>query len=273
MTAADTHPQPDVRDPREFVAYLLDDLVIDSTSQRGIDDERVRKIAHDFDWLRFEVPSVVALDNGRARVIEGQHRCLALRLIADETTVVTCAVLPVPPGEVVEASIAYAIAKGRQGHSALARWLLLVHMQSPHELAAEAVLRERGLRLGASPDVYTISAVATVSRIVHGSGSRRSPEVGAELLGRVVDVLARAFPPDVEAVAARWDWRIMRAVGDLIARNDEIRDERLVKVLADRNAQKWIANAMSISDQPVWSTIAEIIAQRYNRNISDGKIA
>lgn len=181
-------------DPRAFQAFLLDDLVIDSIGQRAVDPERVRRIAHDFDWLRFETPTVVLLSDGRARVIEGMHRITALRSIADETTVVMCAVLPIPPDRPIEAAIAFAIVRGRRGHSALERWKLLVTMGEPHELAAMDVLAHRHLRLGVSPDPVTIAAVNSVSRIMHGA--RRTPEVGAQLLGRVLDIIAAAFVLD-----------------------------------------------------------------------------
>ena len=198
---------PDFDDPRVFVEYLLGDLVIDADVQRITDPERVQRMAHCFSWVLFEAPTVVPLDDGRARVIEAQHRVLALRLIAPATTVVMCATLPIEADPVYEASIAHDIARGRRGHSAYESWQLRVTMGHDHEVYAERALARRGLRLGRRPAPYTIAAVATVSTLVHGR--RRTPDDGAALLGQTVDVIDKAFPADNEATGSRWDGRLL----------------------------------------------------------------
>ena len=188
-------------DPRTFVEYLLGDLVIDPDTQRETDPERVQRIAHAFDWLRFECPTVVPIVEGRARVIEGQHRVMALRTLAPLDTVVTCAQLPIDVDPITEANIAYDIARGRRAHSAFESWQLRVTMGHEHEVIANAVLARRHLRLGRRPAPQSLACVATVTTLIHGR--RRAADDGAALLGRTVDVLGAAFPADEEASGSR----------------------------------------------------------------------
>lgn len=250
-------------DPRTFIPYLLADLVIDSVAQRPVDSERVRKIAHAFDWLRFETPTVVPLGDGRARVIEGQHRVSALRSIAPDDTVVTCAQLPIVADRPAEAALALAILCGRRGHSALERWRLLVNMGQPHEIEAEAEMSRHGVTLGASPDPYTIAAVQAVSRIIHGV--RRTPALGAEMLGRVLDVIGHAFAADEQAIGSRWDGRLLRAVGELLTRHPDIDVDALTATLGSHESITWIQRATRLSDEPVWQTIADMVWSKYSR--------
>lgn len=252
-------------DPRQFVAMLLGDLVVDPDGQRVIDQERVRRIAHAFSWLRFEIVTVVMLTDGRARVIEGQHRVLGARLIFPPDTIVMCAVLPIDVDPIVEAEVAYEIATGRRGHNAMERWRLRVTMGHPHELAAERALAERHLRLGTSPDPTTIAAVNTISTLIHGR--RRPPDAGAELLGRTVDILGYAFPADNEASGSRWDGRLLRAIGELLAGNDAVDEKRLIAVLAGRESTIWVSKLTDVPNQRKWETLRYQVSANYNHGL------
>jgi hypothetical protein len=105
--------------------------------------------------------------------------------------------------------------------------------------------------------------VHAVSRIIHGA--RRTPALGAELLGRTLDVIGEAFAADEQAAGSRWDGRLLRAVGELLARHPDIDVDALTTVLGSHESITWIQRAMRLADEPVWQTIADMVWSKYSR--------
>lgn len=260
-------------DPRRFVQIPASKLRIDGRTQRDMDDDRSHQIANEFDWERMEAPTVTGPDeDGMYDVTEGQHRVRAIKF-RDEAvgtdTLVWCAVLPSKP-EPEKAQLALDIAKGRKGHSAYELWMLRLRALHEHEVRASAALKLRGLRLGKTGSASTISAVATVRSIVHGGS--HSPEYGADLLGRTVDVIAMAFPDhDPESSTSRWERDLLLAVAGVIHRNPDIDPARLAKSLNIRPARQWISLGRP-NEQPAHFVIAGKLIDLYNRNLRRGRL-
>jgi len=274
MAVPATHPIRDRRgalppDPRELLRVRVGDLVVDRNAQRETNPDRVDQIANDFRWELVEAPTCVRLLDGRFRVVEAQHRVLAMQR-RDPETLVWVFVLPdgLEIGE--ESGLALAITSSRRAHTLLQKWELLVRKGEPHEVQADEVLRMHGLRLGAAPSPTSIKCVGEIRRLIHHG--QFTPEVGAEMLDRLLDVIEEAYPPDsIDSASARWNRDLVRAVGVLVIRNPHMNQHRISKVLRDRVAQQWIAHGSAVAEQPAHQLIAEALVTRYNKALRSAK--
>lgn len=260
-----------VPDPREFQWVPVHALLLDERVQRELEHERVARIANEFSWSLFECVTVSRTKfPNKFNVDEGQHRTAAVRLL-DPNTLVPCMVLPKLADD-ERAEVALGITSTRQAHTAYEKWRLNLKAGHEHEIKATATLEERKVRVGKSPSSMTIGAVATVRRIVHGG--HHTPEYGAELLGRTIDVLMAAFPTyDHDSNVNRWERNLMLAAGDVIHRNPDVLDDaRLAASFKIRPALQWI-NLGRAEPRPAHEVITEHVLKEYNRGLRNGRLS
>lgn len=251
-------------DPRKWVLMRVGDLVIDHRIQRTRTDSDVQHIVREFDWRKFEAPTVM-WDHTLQHylVLEGQKRILALQAL-DADTEVTVAVLPAQ--SIADAAdVAYEIARTRRPHSAWDSWRMRVLRGDQHEILAERILAQRGLHLGLTPSMRCIAAVATVKTIVH---HYRDPEAGANHLDDVLSTVLAAYPnPDPESPHARFDHNLLAALSLLLRHNgDRLNRARLSAKLNERPAQYWLAD-LSITPEPRPMAIARVMMRAYNKTL------
>lgn len=271
MTVARQEPEAPEPDPREFIYLQADQLRVDERKQRDIDPEKVARIQNEFDWNRFEALTVARTAKPNLyEITEGQHRGMAAQGLSP-LLLVPCLILPKGTGDKRQAQIALDITTGRRGHSAFDRWKLCHNAGHAHEIMATAALAEHGMRVGKSGSATTISAVATVRRIIHGG--QFSPEYGARLLDGVVQVIKSAFPThDHDSSTSRWDRWMLLAVAFILQNHPEVDRARLVKSLQVRPATQWI-NFGKGSDLPSPDeAIRNGIIGEYNRGRRRGRL-
>ena len=257
-------------DKRVFKDVSVDKLVVARDHQRDLNQENVSKMAYEWDWIKAECPTCVRLGNGLYRVIEGQHRVSALRL-RDKNAKIHIAVVGVKLADSEESGYGVEIARSRRGHSKLAQWEARVRRGDKHELAAEEVLRKHGLRLGMQVGVSTIASVAVVEQIV--KDARQTPSAGAKTLDTTLTTIEMAYERDSsDSSSTRWHGEIIKAVGTLVLRNPQVECDRLAMTLQEKMAKHWITHSKSLSEpRAVWFTIADMVAQRYNKGIRNAK--
>jgi len=243
------------------------ELVIDQNLQRKTNQDRVAQIAHEFDWLRFEGPTCRRLADGQLRVVEGQHRVLALRA-RDPNAICWVFVVPAeyPLSMAEEAGLALAITTNRRGHSSLDKWELRLQRGDPHERLCEEVLRAHGLRLAKRVSADGIACVGVITNLIHKDN--QSAEQGAIILNLMLEVIQRAYPRDQpDSSTSRWNADLMRAVGEVCRLNPTLKIQRLATALGDRIAQQWISQGTAVTDQQTWRLIGEAVVNRYNRGL------
>lgn len=263
---AATGPGPD---PREFKWVEAALFLIDQRIQREVDPERVARIVNEFDWTRFEAVTATAKGDNYV-VIEGQHRVLAVQQI-DMSILVPTMVLPgTRMSTSDQAQTALDIVRGRHQHSAYEQWRQRYNAGHPHEVMAQQVLDELGLRVGKSPSATTIGAVGTIRTIVHGGNF--APEFGAQLLANTLLVLMEAFPTyDHESNVTRWNRNLLLAVADIVGRNPDVNSDRLAQKVRVRPAIQWVS--MGKTDTlPAWAVIAASIRTGYNQGLRKGRL-
>lgn len=252
-------------DPRVPLQIAAERLVVDENYQRAITDRRrseLLTIGEHWRWELAEVPTVVPIDGGMFRVTEGQGRVWIVRHI-DRGARLWCMVLPPElVGRACEADIALGISTARKGHTALEQWLLRVARGDAHELAAEDVLAMHGLRLAAYASAHTISAVATVRKIVHQR--QQTADEGAELLDRVLRVLLAAWPDyNREDNTARFDQVILTVLARVITLNPDIDESRLISILRNKAVKRWLNDAREQRERVTY-VLGALIVKAYN---------
>lgn len=258
-------------DPREFRYLRASQLRVDERKQRDIEPEKVARISNEWDWNRLEVLTVA-----RTRrpdifdVTEGQHRALAAQQV-DPNMLVPCMILPPGTNDKSQSQIALDITQGRRGHSAFEKWRLCYNAGHEHEVRATNVLAQQGMRVGKSPSATTISAVATVGRIIHGG--QFSPVYGANLLDTVVAVIQAAFPThDHNSNVSRWDRWMLLAVADIVHNHPEVDLTRLARAIQIRPATQWVNFGKGAEGPTPDVAIREGIINEYNRGRRRGRI-
>lgn len=265
-------PQPIPPDPRKPVQLRAGDITIDHRAQRDIDDEEYAKIINGFDWLRFEAPTVVRLEDDTLVAIEGQHRCKAVQAL-DPNMRIWCMVLLDPLTVAEQAQLGLDIARGRKAHTAYDKWMNALHAEHPHEVQAARVFTELGLRLGKSkPSTMTLACAGTIRRIVHGGAW--SPEDGAELLRRTLTTVMGAWPTyDHDSSTSRWDRHILLAVAEVHRRYwDNVNRARLETSIQIKPAMQWISIGAGQDPGPPDARIFAKIIEQYNRGLKSRRL-
>jgi hypothetical protein len=259
-------PQALSPDPRKAIQVAVRNLIVDSEVQRGCEPERIQRIAHEFEWRRLEAITVVSIGRNMYRVVEGQHRTLAVKL-RDPDALVWALVLPAADTSTGrEAGLALEISTGRRPHTAYQQWNARLTRGDRHEILATDTLRTHGLRIGKSPSARSIAASGEVTRMIHSR--RQTPELGAELLNKTLTVIMAAWPDhDPKSSVSRFDGRLLSAISEIISRNAHIDLNRLSLKLATKMASRWISDELLAGPRVVRDAIATGVIKVYNSRL------
>jgi hypothetical protein len=260
-------------DPRSYLEVRASRLVVDGRVQRDANHARVDYIRYHWNWFLSETPTVAPMaGKDTFRVVEGQHRVLALQRV-DPELLVWVAILPssVTPQE--QARIGHDISKGRLLHNPFELWQQRLKVMEPHEVLATRELDQRGVNLARSAGPFAIACVGTVSKIVHGGG--HTPEYGSKLIGDTVETIIQAFPRyDKESSVTRWDQLIIRVIASILDKyQDQIDRDRLVRKLSNRPAKVWRSAATShVGPNSTFETLKGFVMSDYNSGLRSGKL-
>lgn len=252
-------------DPRVMLYVNVDDLEIDPVVQRAL--QRKSPVwKQEWDWDKAEIPTVAVREDGTLVVVEGQNRTMKRREEAPGSRM--WVVVSLTAGREAEAAAALGISKGRKAHGPLDRWRLAVESGSRHEVLAEEVLKEHGIILTDGNSRTGISAVTSLSLIIHARS--KTPEQGAALLDQVLKVITMTWRPDDD----RWlDGSMIRGLASIFEVNSEKRIDlrRLSQRMSLRTPSQWIAlgkDAASARNEPnAWIFVAREIAREYNKGM------
>lgn len=203
-------------DPRRPMLLSVEQLRVDSQTQRAVDPARVEKMSDEWDWTLAETPTVSSNGDGTYDVIEGQNRTLAARH-RDAKAQLWCMVLD-PQDRPVKAETALRIAKGRRPLSSVEKYYLRINSNDPVALLIADVLDANRLRISKQAAPRTSSAAAAMFGIVQGGRGLHTVEEGADMLARVLQVILRAWPQDPHTGRDdRFQSDILRAVAEVLA--------------------------------------------------------
>lgn len=173
--------------------YLpLDVLVVDERAQREFDEKRARRIADNFHPGALGALSVAPAINGVYRIVDGQHRAAALRMLGH--TVAPCVISPEQSIE-EQARDFRLINTERRSVNSIALFKVRLTEGDPQTVEINEVVEACGFHvaqsLGRSPSA--ISAVEALNA-VYGSG-------GARGLKNTLSMIRAGWPDQPEAIA------------------------------------------------------------------------
>lgn len=249
----------------------LDQLHVDPTIQRPLDEARAQRLSDSLDLSLLGVIEVSDRDNGRYHVLDGQHRVAALRLAGFST-------------ELVECKVHNGLAKADEASRfvglntfanprAFDRFRVRVKAGDPVAVGIDQILMEFGWRLmqGDSPGCFT--AVVAAERVYTGHGTsekERGPENLRAALGVITEAWGRK-PINANGY-------VVGGLGLFFARyGSEVDRPALVKRLAQYpgGADNYIGKARGIRDfrgGTLPRCVAELTTELYNKRRSSGQL-
>lgn len=232
-------------------------LVVDPNVQRGLDRNRVAKIAEDLELTAIGIITVSHRGNGSHHVIDGQHRVEALRLAGGDSEEVQCRVFE--GLSIEEEARMFRLLNNTVKLHALDKFKVRVVEGEPAAVAIHAILSKHGWRVagGAGDDAF--AAVTAAERIW-----RRDRDA----LDRTIATITRAWGH----TSAASNGFIVEGLGLVYARYGEATDD---VSMADRLARypggpgRLIGAARGLQQAyrfSVTTAIADLIVEIYNAN-------
>jgi uncharacterized protein DUF6551 len=244
-------------DPARYETVRLRDIITDPRFNRPISDQWVARLVADFDVARLGRIALSRRDDGTLVILDGQHRCRALRDkgVPDDAKVI--------PADVYEGL----------GRSAEA--LLFVHLnQTKHVSSLE---KYRALLVAADPETRGIDSVVRAQGLIVNSGGKDGSigcidalrrlynmgEPSGAVLGRTLATLHEAWGDTHEAYGSQ----LVRGVGLFLNDYRETDPRELANALvrgpgAPINLIGWAKAIAGTHRMAMDKAIAQIIEQR-----------
>jgi hypothetical protein len=216
----------------------------------GFDPDKIGAIAV---WSRPELP----VGRGRSVIIDGQHRCAALRLIGYDDQRVPCLIYE---GLTIEtaAELSLGLQERRNLH-ALDKHRAALAAHERRATDVEKILAYRKLTLTYNTkqgDRRKVSAIATINQIWDSMG---------ESLERVLAVCDDAW----EGTSAGFTTAVLKLVMFVLAaHNGEVDDEHLAATLGIRSPAQWVMK--DITPRRPLASIAQDVIIEYNKKARGG---
>lgn len=248
----------------------LNELIVDTTIQRPLDERRVERMAEALDLSLLGVIEVSARAQGY-HILDGQHRVAALRQAGFHTELVECKV----HNGLDQAQEARRF-NGLNTFTSprpFDRFKVRVKAQDPVAVGVDRILMEFGWRLMAGDSDGCFSAVVAAERVYTGHGlteKERGPENLRAALGTVTEAWGRK-PINANGF-------IIGGLGLFFGRyGSEVDKPALVKRLAQfpGGADNYIGKARGIRDfrgGTMPRCIAELTTDLYNKRRSSGSL-
>lgn len=232
-------------------------LIVDRDVQRGIDRNRVAKIADDLDLEAIGTITVSHRGNGSYHVIDGQHRVEALRLAGGDGEKIDCRIFD---GLTIEDEARlFRLLNNTARLQALDKFRVRVVEGEEIAVAINDILIRHGWKLSGGASDGSFSAVAAVERIWNRDTSA---------VDRTINTITRAWGH----MAIASNGFIVEGIGAVYARyGDAIDDTNLADRLAryPGGPAKLIGSARGLKDAyrfTVQTAISDLIVEIYNVN-------
>lgn len=232
-------------------------LIVDPNVQRGVDRNRVAKIADDLDLAAVGVITVSHRGNGSYHVIDGQHRVEALRLAGGDCEKITCRIFE--GLSIEDEARMFRLLNNTARLQAMDKFKVRVVEGEPAAVAIGGLLAKHGWKVAGGAQDGNFAAVAAIERVYN-----RDPDA----VERAITTITRAYGHSSDGM----HMAIVEAVGNIYARYGDGIDDA---ALADRMARyaggpaRLVGAARGIADTyriSVASSVADILIERYNAN-------
>lgn len=244
MTAADPAPEfaPDLGPRPELAWVLLDRIAITGGYQRQISDKRgqriVRKIAAEFDWRKFQAPTLARLESAgfgpEFALVDGQHRIAAARL-HPEIDEVPCYIVDAPDAA-AQAALFVGINRDRVNMSVLALHYANLVAGDEKAQAIAALCAAAGVEVCRYPKQKKF--LRPPETVAVGTIYSMAATYGPAPTKRALTLIRTSWPERPGQISAD----MIKALS-LICRTGQFTDRRLSVALLDATAESLTARA------------------------------
>lgn len=239
--------------------------VVWSEAQRGYDEKWAASLAQNFDPDLFGVIIVTTANRqGVHHVVEGQHRCGAVRMAFGESEKVPCIILDTEdPARAAE--IFDKINSGRKSLSALDKFRVRVTAGYEIPVAVNEIVESEGYRVGSSVSDGVIRAAGALTTVYS--------KHGGEVLRQTLRTIRATWGDDANAM----DGSIIAGYGALLAEHgSKIDNRRLVERMEKRFTPGRLRGAVKATREVQHGTTANVLKQviinTYNQGLRSGRI-
>lgn len=243
---------------KEIITIKLKDIV-DVAFQRKINDDRVLKIAQNFQMTKYTYPRVAKLEDGKYIVWDGQHRVLALKNKFNEESTI----------EVFLDNIGYEEAarefaeqnENSQNVTTVEKFKALVEAKNPTAVEVNNIVTSLGLQIGSGAPVVKINAVKDTVNAYEKLGEQR--------FTTMLKVMRDGLPQDANMWKAAMIKSMTRFFETYVANNLDI--DLLTRVLGNFKYEDEWKTAKSVSPHDTYAGMCYCIARCYNKGTRGSK--
>lgn len=205
---------------KNFTKLSPDELTIDHSYQRELDEGRVNAMSKDFDLARVGVPVVSLRKDDTYVVLDGQHRVEAMRRAGYRTTKILCEVHNGLSAR-DEAELYLKLNGGRKAIGVHDKWKARIRSQDPGAIEIAKIVESLGLRIGRVPGKHTICAVQSIESAHKRNGNLKT----------TLHVLKEWGRGDLSAL----EGEIIKDMSTFLRDHEEVDSQELITKLAKRD--------------------------------------
>lgn len=237
-------------------AIAVNDIHVDHSYQRPLDENRVSRMAADFDPSLVGVIEVSLRADGTYRVIDGQHRLVTVRIAKGMSAAIACNVhTGLTPAE--EAQLFFDIDRKRKRLTGWDRWYARRGAGEQVVVDIETVASKHGLKIDPAAKVNHLRCVSTCEKVVELAG--------LDLLDETLRVCVAAYQGETDSLKAE----IVHGVALILAFYEPgtIDVDRLIRGMQSIASRQISARAASLRETQrgqLPRLAAHVIVDRYN---------
>lgn len=253
------------RKPHTTTWLPIEDLsVVWVQAQRPFDEGWAQKIAEDFDPDHFGIISVTLPNgDGKYHIIDGQHRCHAVRLALGSDQKVPCNVFEAEdPARAAE--IFDKINTNRKSPGAIDRFKVRVTAGYEREVAVDRIIRSLGYRVAFATEPGTLRAVGACLFVYD--------RFGGTILESALKLLQATWKNDPTAV----DAPLIRGYGTFLHKYPGANWGRVVeRVSRQHTALQFLIHSRTTRDMfggSLSDGVVRMLVETYNRGLKKGHL-
>lgn len=236
-------------------------LVMDRDYQRAVDPNRVRKIIEEFAASGLGTLTVSMRPDGRRVIIDGQHRCAAVRTIGYDGKL-PC--IQYTGLTLADEAAMFLLLNNAKPVAALDKFRARVIAEDTTAVAIAGLLAEHGWKVSAGTGDGSFAAVTAVEKVYGGAGVSKG-EPRPDLVNIVIEVITASWGHDVRAAHNL----LVGGLGQFYARyGNAVDHHKLINELSKLSPNGLIGKAKVLQDArggTLSSALAEVVLGLHNK--------
>lgn len=246
----------------ELILIPIENLITDGAYQRPVQPSHVRKIADNFELLKFRPLTGNLRPDGTVALVDGLQRATALQMLGYEGLVPV--IIPTRPMTLKEEAIAFlAMNMDNKAVRAVDSFQAQITSGNSHAVQINEVLGPLGLVVDSSRKDMTISAAGSLRLVINECGGINGP--GKQILHDTLNGVVAAYGGEFASLSSN----MVRGVAAFLFNlNEKYFDvDVLVSLLETKSPSDWLASAQG--NQKIHLAFAKVLLESYFETYSD----